>query len=102
MRMMSCPHCGVSNSVKRESCYQCEKPLHTAPAEETQRSEAGAEPKLTTCADCCYASSAPPLGRRMGHDQVWCSLREEAVLATQVASHCYEPAFTWSREEIID
>jgi hypothetical protein len=38
----------------------------------------------------------------MGRGEVWCSKREEPVSATQAANECYEPAFTWSREEIID
>ena len=101
MQMMPCPHCGVSNSVKRERCYQCEQPLHPAPTEEKPAQPEG-PPALTTCADCCYANSAPPLGRRMGHDQVWCSRQEQAVPAAQAASDCYEPAFTWSRNQIID
>ena len=99
MQMMSCPHCGASNSVKRELCYQCQKPLRTGPAKE-QQAEAGVV--VTSCADCCYASSAPPLGRHMAHEQVWCSHRDEPVSAARVASECYEPAFTWARDQIVD
>lgn len=27
MRMQSCPHCGADNSIRRERCYQCQRPL---------------------------------------------------------------------------
>jgi len=101
MRMMPCPHCAASNSVKRQLCYQCERPLYIGtPGAAPPQPEA--PPLLTTCGHCCYANAAPPLGRRMARDQVWCSRRDDPVPAAQAASDCYEPAFGWSREQIID
>ncbi len=96
MQMMNCPHCGIANSTKRDYCYQCNKDLRAQP---------GAEPSLdylTKCGDCRQAGIFPPVGSRIGPEEVWCMQKEEAVPSAQMAGDCFEEAFGWKREDILD
>jgi hypothetical protein len=96
MQMMNCPHCGAANSVKREYCYQCDGDLRGQPTKTADLEY------VPTCGNCSYAGFFPPVGHRIGPDQVWCTKKDEAVAATQVAGECYVEAFGWKREDILD
>ncbi len=95
MEMMSCPHCGAQNSSKREYCYECGGDLRGAPKKD--------EPDyIPTCANCAHALISAPLGKHIGPDQVWCGKTDEPVASSQVAGDCFDEAFTWKREDILD
>jgi hypothetical protein len=94
MDMMSCPHCGVANSRKRAHCYQCEQDLHAPPRTPPRGG--------VTCARCGLTAAAAPPGRALSRDQVWCTYRVAAVLSTAAAGTCFQEAFGWSREQILD
>ncbi len=96
MEMMSCPHCGTDNSTKRDYCYQCGGDLRGAPG------TPGDLEYIPTCASCSRAAIFPPAGKILAQDQVWCTDRDEAVPASQLAGECFEEAFTWKREDILD
>jgi len=96
MEMMPCPHCGAENSTKREYCYQCQENLRGAP-----KADKGHD-YVPTCATCIHAVVFPPPGQRLSPDQVWCSRKEAAVSSAQVAGDCFEEAFGWAREDILD
>ena len=40
MRMQNCPHCGAANSVRRTTCYHCQRPLEPAQEEQTETTAA--------------------------------------------------------------
>jgi hypothetical protein len=94
MAMMKCPHCGVENSEKRHYCYQCEGDLRGKPKETHDYME--------TCAGCAKANLFPPAGIVLNSEQVWCMAQNQVVSASQVAGDCFEQAFGWSRENILD
>lgn len=94
MDMMSCPHCGASNSRKRATCFQCENDLHTAPKP--------AQGTGVTCAVCGQVARTGPPGQAIPHDHVWCTYRAAAVLPTTVAGTCFREGFGWNREQIMD
>jgi hypothetical protein len=94
MDMMKCPHCGAANSTKREYCYQCEGALKGMPKVERDY--------VATCGSCSHAAVFPPPGQRITPEQVWCTLREEAVPCSMVSGECFEQAFGWNRAEILD
>ncbi|UCC67296.1 MAG: hypothetical protein JSV79_09185 [Armatimonadota bacterium] len=96
MEMMSCPHCGAQNSAKRDYCYQCQGDLHG------QGQKEGNRDYVPTCATCAHAAVFAPLGKQLAADQVWCSKRDEAVRSSQIAGDCFEEAFGWKREDILD
>ncbi|MFB3880356.1 MAG: hypothetical protein ACE149_03785 [Armatimonadota bacterium] len=96
MQMMNCPHCGAPNSVKRDVCYQCSGDLRGQPSK-----VAGLD-YMPTCKDCSHAGIFPPAGQRISAEQVWCMLKDVAVGSTQMAGDCYEEAFAWKREDILD
>jgi len=98
MDMMQCPHCGAQNSSKRDYCYQCQESLHAPP----KAAAGGGHDYVPTCANCSHAAVFPPAGKRITSDQVWCTERDEAVQASQVAGDCFSEAFGWRREEILD
>jgi len=35
MRMQNCPHCGAENSARRNTCYQCQRPLSSQPEDQS-------------------------------------------------------------------
>ncbi len=94
MEMISCPHCGVQNSSKREYCYQCEGELRGTP-----KQERGYVP---TCASCSLAAIYAPAGARLDASEVWCTKQDKAVSAEMVAGNCFNEAFGWRREDILD
>ncbi len=96
MEMMSCPHCGAQNSTKREYCYQCQRDLRGQPKDEKTHDY------VPTCASCVHALISAPLGRQLAGDQVWCTRREEAVNSARISGDCFEEAFGWKREDILD
>lgn len=96
MEMTRCPHCGAGNSAESATCFQCGGSLRQ---EETEQEESS---NLSTCANCKHASIYAPVGQRIRPDQVWCLEREEAVPSEQVGGTCYEEAFGWKREDILD
>ena len=96
MEMTRCPHCGAGNPAESTTCFQCGGSLRQ---EETEQEESS---KLSTCANCKHASIYAPVGQQIRTDQVWCLQREEAVSAEQVGGTCYEEAFSWNREDILD
>ena len=96
MEMMSCPHCGTENSTKRDYCYQCGGELRGAP-----NTTADTE-YVPTCANCSHAAIFPPAGQVITADEVWCTERDEAVPSAQMAGDCFEEAFGWKREDILD
>jgi len=96
MEMTRCPHCGAGNSAGSATCSQCGGSLRQ---EETEQEESS---KPSTCANCKHASIYAPVGQRIRPDQVWCLERDEAVPADQVGGTCYEKAFGWRREDILD
>lgn len=96
MRMMKCPRCGAENSVRRDHCYQCGAPLHSS---EPQPAELDYVP---TCANCAHAAVFPPPGKNLKPDEVWCMKQDAPVPAAQVAGDCFEEAFGWKREDILD
>lgn len=103
MEMMECPHCGAQNSVKRDYCYQCQEALHDEA--HAQPAHLQADPQrdyVPTCANCARAAIFPPLGKQIAPDEVWCTEREEAVPSAQIAGECFEEAFGWKREDILD
>jgi ribosomal protein L40E len=95
MAMMSCPHCGAQNSDKRTHCFQCEGDLRGKPKEE-------ARGYMETCQSCSKANLFPPPGVALGQDQVWCLERGEPVAGSRIAGDCFEEAFGWSRNAILD
>ena len=97
MDMMGCPHCGTSNSTKRDYCYQCGGDLHGAPSSNTANLD-----YMPTCANCSQAAIFPPAGHIIAPDQVWCMERDEAVPSAQMAGDCFQEAFGWKREDILD
>jgi hypothetical protein len=96
MEMMDCPHCGTQNSVKRDYCYQCGGELQ-GQANTTAELE-----YVPTCATCARAAISPPPGKQITQDEIWCMEREEAVPSGQMAADCFEEAFGWKREDILD
>ena len=96
MEMMECPHCGIKNSPKRDYCYQCQGALR-GPAKVDE--ERGYVP---TCANCAHAAIFPPPGKQISPDQVWCMKQEEVVPCAKVGGDCFEEAFGWKREDILD
>jgi len=94
MAMMNCPHCGVENSEKRQYCYQCDGDLRGKPKDSHDYME--------TCRSCAKANIFPPPGIALNSDQVWCLARDEVVSAMKVAGDCFEQAFGWGRESILD
>ena len=94
MAMMKCPHCGVDNSEKRQYCYQCEGDLRGKPKDSHEYMEA--------CRSCSKANLFPPPGIGLTMDQVWCLEKGQVVPAAQVAGQCFEEAFGWSRDKILD
>ena len=96
MEMMSCPHCGTENSTKRDYCYQCGGELQGAPSATADLEY------VPTCANCSHAGIFPPAGQTITPEEVWCTDRNEAVPSTQMASDCFDEAFGWKREDILD
>jgi hypothetical protein len=96
MQMANCPHCGTANSVKREYCYQCSGDLHGEPSKSAELEY------IPTCNNCSHAGIFPPAGKRISPEQVWCGRKDEAIEASQMAGDCYEEAFGWKREDILD
>jgi len=96
MQMMDCPHCGAANSVKRDYCYQCNGDLRGQP------SKAAGLDYVPTCNNCLHAGIFPPAGKRIGPEQVWCAQKDVPVGSAQMAGECYEEAFGWKREDILD
>jgi hypothetical protein len=94
MDMMQCPHCRAQNSVKRESCYQCNGQLRGAP-------KTPAPEGAHTCATCSRAAIYAPPGHRLSTDQVWCTVKSQALASAKVADECFAEAFVWSRSEIL-
>ena len=41
-------------------------------------------------------------GQVITSDEVWCTERDEAVPSDQIAGDCFEEAFGWKREDILD
>jgi hypothetical protein len=96
MQMMDCPHCGAANSVKRDVCYQCNGDLRGEPSKSADLDY------MPACKDCSHAGIFPPAGQRISAEQVWCMRKDIAVGSTQMAGDCYEEAFSWKREDILD
>jgi len=97
VQMMKCRACGAANSVKRTDCFQCGTDLHADVPPEV-RAASGER----VCKDCIHSTVFPPVGTKMGYSEVWC-LRLEAVReADNPAEQCFEPSFTWRREESLD
>ena len=97
MEMMQCPHCGAQNSTKREFCYQCQESLQGPP-----KADKGERDYVPTCANCAQAAIFPPAGQHLTPEQVWCTSRGESVPSDQIAGDCFEEAFGWRREDILD
>ena len=96
MEMMICPHCGTENSTKRDYCYQCSGELQGAP-------NVGADLEyVPVCAKCSRAAIFPPAGQTITSEEVWCIERSGAVPSTQMAGDCFDEAFGWKREDILD
>ena len=95
MDMMKCPHCGVANSTKRELCYQCERGLRDLPKAQQQG-------PTVICGTCSLAALSPPPGTKVTHDEVWCTHRQAAIHARTSAGACFQQAFGWGREQILD
>lgn len=95
MEMIPCPHCGAQNSTKRDYCYQCQGDLGGGAKKD-------APDYIPTCGSCSRALISAPLGRQIAGDQVWCTERGEAVGSARVAGDCFEEAFGWKREDILD
>ena len=94
MQMMQCPHCRAQNSVKRERCYQCRADLREAPK--------AAEPvQGPTCSTCSKAAIFPPPGQRLSTDQVWCTMKCQALASAKVADSCFSEAFEWNRTDVL-
>jgi len=111
VEMMECPSCGASNSVKRQTCYSCQAPLHqpavSAPAGWEREGTAVAPPQATppaagTCAMCAHGAVFPPPGVHIQIEEVYCTKHERPVVGCQPGGECYEQAFTWRRTEIVD
>jgi hypothetical protein len=96
MDMIRCPHCGAENSTKRDYCYQCQGDLRGSAQPQGERDY------VPTCSNCAHAAIFPPAGHRLSPDRVWCTKREEPVPSDQVAGDCFEEAFGWRREDILD
>lgn len=96
MQMMKCPSCGAANSIKRGKCFSCEADLHAAP---TARVSDG---PLHVCKNCIHSTVFPPAGKTLGYSEVWCLRFEFAKEAEHPADKCFEPSFTWRREESLD
>jgi hypothetical protein len=94
MAMMKCPHCGADNSEKRDYCYQCEGELRGKAKE--------SHGYVENCRSCSKANMFPPPGTVVTRDQVWCLDKGQVVSATMVAGACFEEAFGWSRDKILD
>jgi hypothetical protein len=96
MDMMNCPHCNAVNSSKRDYCFQCNKNLHG------KASQSADLDYMPTCGNCAHAGIFPPAGFVIGPEQVWCMKQDVAVGSTQMSGDCYEEAFNWKREDILD
>jgi hypothetical protein len=94
MAMMKCPHCNADNSDKREYCYQCDGALR-GKAKETHG-------YLETCRSCAKANMFPPPGIVLSSDQVWCLEKDEVLSGARIAGECFEEAFGWNRNKILD
>ncbi len=95
MDMMSCPHCGAANSRKRTYCYQCEGDLRAPP-------KASGIAGGPTCARCGLAASSAPVGQALSREQVWCTHRAAPMASKTAAGTCFQEAFGWGREQILD
>jgi hypothetical protein len=95
MDMKNCPHCGALNSTKREYCYECDGMLSGEVKPEDRD-------YVATCATCAHAAVFPPPGHRLAPTEVWCTERDEAVPSSMVSGDCFEEAFGWKREDILD
>jgi hypothetical protein len=96
MEMRPCPQCGAENSTRRDYCYQCGGSLRGEP------SQASTVDYVPTCANCSHAAVFPPPGHQITSEQVWCTKQEGPVPSGQLAGDCYEEAFGWKREDILD
>lgn len=66
MRMQPCPHCGAQNSVKRTTCYQCQRPLDSAGAEPRAPAE-GPRPAPTSRWEAIETTGAPRAQSHTAH-----------------------------------
>jgi hypothetical protein len=99
VQMMKCRTCGAANSVKRARCFECGGDLH-APGPPVAPTSADGTQQV--CKNCVHSTVFPPVGTKMGYSEVWCLRLETVKEADNPAEQCFEPSFTWRREESLD
>ena len=100
MELVRCPGCGALSAASQQMCPQCETRLDAAPAPSPGGCQQGVAAQV--CKQCMHANVFAPLGIKLAHEDVWCTLVSVSKPADAPATDCFELSFGWRREESLD
>jgi hypothetical protein len=100
MELVRCPGCGALSAAGQKLCPQCETRLDLAPVASAGAGRAGEPARV--CKQCQHANVFPPVGVKLAHEDIWCTLMNAAQPADAPARDCFELSFAWRREESLD